>query len=223
MKIINNFLLQLISLLIFTNAIANENRFDEIVTKLDTIEANQDTFIEKKIHSPLNNRKNGVELNLARLLMINDEFTTFSGSYSRFDHDKGVEWAFPVYWGSEKNDTEKQTNVATLDAHYRKFLGDSIKGFYISGFSRMTFISGPTGNDFNFSNNRDQSKQSSEKKFGVGIGIGYRIFSGNNYYWGTSLSIGRNVIGDNNKFVDALIDDSEYIFDVELLKFGYSF
>ena len=223
MKFINILILSTISLLIVSNVIAEENKFKEIVTKLDTIVANQDKFIKKTINSPLNNRKNGVELNLARLLMLSDNYTSLSVTYSRFDHEEGVEWAYPVYFLNEKNMSGQQTNVTTLDVHYRKFLGDSVRGFYISGFSRLTHINGPIGEDYVFSTDEEQGKQGSEIKLGVGVGIGYRIFSTKNYYWGTSLSVGRNFLGENDKFTNAFIDDSEFIFDMELLKFGYSF
>ena len=223
MKIIKNLQLQAISMLIFSNVIAADSGFDEIATKLDTIEANQERFISKTIDSPLGKRKNGIELNLARILVLQDEYKSFSGTYSRFDHKNGAEWAFPVFFSSEDNYENEQTNVATVDAHYRKFLGGSVKGFYLSGFSRLTHISGPTGYDFDFSFNDEQSSRSNETKVGVGVGIGYRIFSGEKFYWGTSLSFGRNIIGENDKFQGAIFDDSEYILDIEFLKFGYSF
>ena len=220
MKIIKILLLQIIVLLISSNAVAHENKFKKINKKLDVIIANQD----KQNISPLRNRRNGVELNFARLLLSTNYSTTFSGTYSRFDHRKGVEWAIPVYWGRQIDFEGQPTNVTTLDVHYRKFLGDTVKGFYISGFTRMTHINGVIGSDYDYyDEDSEEAKHGVETKFGVGVGIGYRIFSRDNIYWGMSLSVGRNIFGKNDKFIGAYFDDSELIKDLEFLKFGYSF
>lgn len=222
MKMIKYLLLPILSLSMFTSAFAEESTLNEISSQLDTIEDNQEIIISKTVDSPLKNKKHGLELNFARVLLISDDFISFSGSYSRFDHENNAEWTFPVYYSREDNYSNKTTNVATLDVHYRKFLSGSVRGFYLSGFSRLTHIKGPTAYVYNFNAN-NQNTQGSETKLGLGVGIGYRIFSGENFYWGASLSVGRNFIGENDKFEGAFIDDSEFILDVELLKFGYAF
>ena len=60
------------------------------------------------------------------------------------------------------------------------------------------------------------------------FGIGYRIISESGYYWGASLSAGKYIIGNYDVFLDSdgistTLDDEEFIFDVELLKFGFAF
>jgi len=59
----------------------------------------------------------------------------------------------------------------------------------------------------------------------LGVGIGYRIFSYKGLYWGTSVSFGRYIVGENNKFHGSFLDindDAKYIIDFELLKFGFA-
>ena len=68
-----------------------------------------------------------------------------------------------------------------------------------------------------------------ENKFGMGVGIGYRIFFKNGIYngmyWGASLSVGRYISGKKHQFIHDAAggDDEQNIIDVELLKFGYAF
>lgn len=66
----------------------------------------------------------------------------------------------------------------------------------------------------------------SEMKVGVGVGIGYRIFTQRGYYWGASVSVGQYLLGKNNRFLSnyrSLDNDDKFIYDVEFLKFGFAF
>lgn len=192
-----------------------------ISSKLDTI-----TMLQKKMYyeitnEPLKNKKYGIEFNLVRLLFIDEEIR-LTGGFSLFNTDRKTEIAFPVYVGIPKD--SKKLREFTLDCHYRYFLGHRLNGFYLSGFARYAYLNGY------LQKRRDYAPyvehKSSENKLGIGVGIGYRIFSHRGLYWGISLSVGRFFIGENDKFYGtyALIDDDEkYIIDCELLKFGWAF
>ncbi len=208
---------------------------DRIEGKIDLIEENTRLTRETLRDEPLGERRLGVEFNLIRPLMWGGDERTLSGGFSYFDVERKVEYAFPVMWSSAEHDDywggsngniaagDKRLNTFTVDAHYRKYLGDTLDGFYISGFARAAHLSGLVDED-------DDSvlRSGSEFKLGVGFGVGYRVISRSGIYWGTSLSVGRYLVGDSDKFRDtngisAEIDDAETIFDVELLKFGMAF
>jgi hypothetical protein len=157
----------------------------------------------------------GVEVNPFYLLILTpgDNSETFlSGTFSYFDHENLVEIAIPLHYMTEESDDYKQF---TVDVHYRKFINDFIGGFYYSGFARLAKLEGEAGNSY--------IKQT---KFGLGVGIGFRLFHKSGFYWGASLGLGSYVTGDNDQFVNNLFvvtDDSRLIVDIELFKFGYTF
>ena len=201
-------------------AVDEKASLDKIDSKIDKVLENQEKVKSGQKSSPLGTRKNGVELNLFHMLYIEDDSAAISGGYSRFDHKNGVEWSFPVYASTKKGGYGERSNVLTMDVHYRKFLNnaDAVNGFYISGFARLARISGILKNT-----GYDDREFRTEGKFGLGVGIGYRVFAKNNFYWGTSLSLGRYIVGDNNIFYEEIFNDQELIINVELLKFGYAF
>ena len=171
----------------------------------------------------LQNKNFGAELSLPRLLTINDEWQSMSGGFSYFDHYNKVEYAFPwLYSKEESTSTYSKTHsirVINIDFHYRKFL-DEMGSFYLSGFTRVTNIDGKLANE---------SGYAKLTKLGGGVGLGYRYFSDSSpFYWGAGIIFGRYVVGDNDMFLEtdislSAIDDSSWIVDVELLKFGYAF
>ena len=193
--------------------ISNE---DGIEQKIEDIYALQRKMYEENKKDPLKDKKYGIELNLLRLLFI-DENRTMSGTFSLFAVDRKAEIAFPFYVAFPKDNEYYDT--VTLDCHYRYFLGNTQNGFYLSGLSRIAYLSGEK-DYYSYTINKKNVG-----KFGVGFGIGYRYFSYNDFYWGTSLSIGRYIIGPNNVFEYYLgyDDDGKAFIDFELLKFGYSF
>lgn len=217
-------------------------QLDRIEKKVDTVMTTQDTILGVVDENPLDGRTFGIELNPFRLLFLDKESKSISGTVSIFDVDNSVEFAFPFFYGvsNEQDGFYNGTNVGplrsfTLDAHYRNYFGKRLKGFYISGFGRFAAINGSVGDDFDFSyiysSTPPQYSRDTELKLGVGFGIGYRIVSKSGWYWGTSLSVGRYIVGENNKFVSpsggpfgaSELDDLEYIVDFELLKFGMAF
>lgn len=220
----------------------SKDQLQRIEQKLDRLVNSADEQDQTFINQPLGDRRYGIEFNFFRLLTLGQSQESLSGTFSLFNTDNNTEIAFPFMYSRGEHDdvdgyysyttynsssysqfdtTNEDLTSITLDAHYRKYLGHRLDGFYISGFGRMARLSGVK------EENRQYSK-GSETKFGVGVGIGYRIISENGLYWGASLSLGRYLTGESDVFHDSVnlsadIDDSEMIFDVELLKFGYAF
>ena len=180
----------------------------------------------------MNGYANGFEFNFPRLFASNESVGYgASGTYSYFDYDRGVEWAFPFlykrykgvanHYGRPEDSKEYWVSLASLDIHYRKFLGDEFGGFYLSGFGRVAHIRGL----------RDSGEKAlsydSNTKFGLGVGAGYRFFPTNSrIYWGIGIVIGRYIVGENDLYYyDAYneVDDSALIVDIEFLKVGYAF
>lgn len=187
--------------------------------KLDQLLKNQGIIYEKIENDPFKDKNYGIELNMFRFLF--PQFVSIAGTFSLFYPQDKTEIAFPFTY------TEYGDNVyksSTMDIHYRKFLGDTMNGFYLSGFVRSAYLEGELfdWSSNNYDNN-DEKEYGSEFKLGVGFGFGYRIFSKSGIYWGTSLSLGRYLIGQNNQFYYSDLDDTGFIIDFELLKFGYGF
>ncbi len=138
-----------------------------------------------------------------------------------FYWDRGAEVSFPFQILNEENNQN-----FTLDMHYRKFLGEAQKGFYLSGFGRYGYLSQKylSSETATFLEN----KNFTDSRFGIGVGIGYRIYSKSGLYWGTSFNIGRYLIyaepaDDLFQGLGFLSGLGKGIFDIELLKFGYAF
>ena len=152
----------------------------------------------------------GVEINPFYPLLLNNGDKFFSASFSYFNHASAVEIAIPISYQKENNYKQK-----TVDVHYRKFVNDTLDGFYFSGFSRFAQLEGRHGNGY--------IKQT---KVGLGVGLGFRFFAQNGFYWGGSLGLGSYITGENDLFSHDLFsvnDDPQLLFDIELLKFGYTF
>lgn len=203
--------------------------------KIDSILVMQKQVVRTIKNDPLTGKNFGVELNIARLLLAKDVISV-SGGFSLFNVDRDAEISFPFYYGkSEANDFEAgfgdiDFTEITQDIHYRYFLGNTQNGFYLSGFARGAYLDGVLGN-YVFDNLGDttgsaRDARDTEIKLGVGVGLGYRFFSYKGLYWGTSLNVGRYLIGESDRFRGSyfgLDADEETIIDVELLKFGWAF
>jgi len=223
-------LIVVLGLLLFTSLYAEKATNISSDEKIDSIYVLQKKMYKDVKDQPLENKKYGVEFNFLRLLFFGSDVDylnhSLSGTFSLFYPKKKVEIAFPFFYSLPKVDwhedihEDQSLRQILLDCHYRKFLGNSLNKFYIGAFVRYANLYGYEGEGWI----KDQ-KKTSENKVGVGISIGYRIFSYSGFYWGTSLSIVKYFIGENNKFLSEVLydNDSEIIYCVELLKFGYAF
>lgn len=195
-----------------------------VSAKIDSIYKLQKKMYKEIKNEPLLNKKFGIEFNFARLLLM-EKAVNLSGGFSIFSINRHAEIAFPIYY-SNPNDP-KELNELTIDCHFRYFLGNTQNGFYLSGFTRFAHLEGYSGeNDQWLWDGPSTNSKTSENKFGIGVGIGFRKFSYTGLYWGFSFSLGRYIIGENDIFYGEFIpndDDGKYIFDVELLKFGWAF
>jgi hypothetical protein len=193
-----------------------------VSSKLDSIYLLQKKMYAESKNEPLVNKKFGIEFNFFRLLTM-EKSVNLSGGFSLFSADRRGELAFPVYYSNPED--SKDLKEWTIDCHYRFFLGNTQNGFYLSGFVRYASLRGYLGDNKLFQTGKVY-KKSSENKIGIGVGLGYRIFSYRGLYWGTSLSFGRYIVGENNKFYGHFLsydDDEKYIIDWEFLKFGWAF
>ena len=215
----------LLGVMLGANVFADDVNLDVIDKKLDKVIGNQDKIYERVANEPLKGKHYGVELNIFRIIALQKDWLTFSGGFSLFDTNNKTEIAFPVFVSSTIPYDDFRFSYASIDVHYRQFLGGTLNGFYISGFSRGTYLKGRLGSEWEwFSDEKTENEYGSEMKIGVGVGIGYRVFSKTGYYWGVGLIVGRYLVGENDKFTgDILDEDSEFILDMELLKFGYAF
>jgi len=201
--------------------------------KVDGLDEKVNLSNQALVEQPLGDKTQGIEINMFRFLTMGlDGESSFSGSYSWFDTTNNVEIALPVLYSSSDYDIDgsnKSIDSFNLDLHYRKYMGHRLDGFYLAGFARYTYLSGIKGNEYDdFFSESSESSISSENKFGIGVGIGYRIMSRSGFYWGSSISVGRYVIGDAEQFdttdsISAAMDDRDVIFDVEFFKFGFAF
>jgi len=180
---------------------------------------------------PLYGYTHGFEFNLPRVFATNSSDYGVSGTYSYFDYNRGVEWAFPWLYKSEtgiahynnsmnEDQRDYRITLSSIDLQYRKFVGEEFGGVYVSGFGRLAHLRGMRVDDKDY-------RYGSNTKFGVGVGIGYRFFYPNlRVYGGVGIMIGRYIIGENDLYYSdawSEMDDSAFIVDVDFLKIGYAF
>ena len=92
----------------------------------------------------LQGKRFGVEVNPLALLTFGQ---IFSGTFSFFDTKRDVEIALPIFHEAIGIGRSDELTRTTIDAHCRQFLGDSLNGFYVSGFARAAHLRGRTGDD----------------------------------------------------------------------------
>jgi hypothetical protein len=193
-----------------------------VSSKIDSIYILQKKMYNETKNAPLTNKQFGIEFNIVRLLLI-EKAVSLSGGFSLFGVNRHAEIAFPLYYSNPEN--PKDLKEWTIDCHYRYFLGNTQNGFYLSGFVRYAHLDGYLGDNSIFGDGPSDVK-GSENKVGIGVGLGYRKFSYKGLYWGASLSFGRYLTGENDRFYGSFLsydDDKKFIIDVEFLKFGWAF
>jgi hypothetical protein len=191
--------------------------------KIDRIAGQVDELHEVVVRSPLEGKNWGVEINPIYLLFV-DKGIGLTAGVSNFSWTRKAEIAFPIIY--EKQDDLGGGSALTIDAHYRRFLSGRQRGFYISGFGRYQHANYRSISYCVIDGGCPEEEKTLDRG-GVGFGIGYRIFSRMGLYWGTSLSLGRYIVGgkveDNELPNVPSLWFKDVIFDVELLKIGFAF
>lgn len=196
----------------------------KIAEKKSINQQNPSVFINPIIpEKSLNDKKKGIEINLLRILTYNNYFS-FSGTYSIFDAKNKNEYAFPVFYGDPVEKGEMRTISA--DIHIRHYTGNSLKGFYCSGFARLANLRGYRTDYYDAFIHQSNQDKISITKLGIGLGIGYRVMLDKNLYWGTGLILGKYISGESAVlFNDSqeISDDDPFILDAEFFKIGWAF
>lgn len=187
--------------------------------KLDSLmQISKEIRMEVRKINPLLDKRYGVEINPAFPLLAAGDGIALTGGLQVFHWDRRAEISFPFQIFKEGSN-----GLFTQDAHYRRFLGPTQGGAYLSAFARYSYIATDI---FSWSpENGNTSTYFTDHRAGVGFGIGYRLYSRKGLYWGMSLNLGRNLIAqDQDGFpeADIFIDFGKTIFDVEFFKFGFS-
>jgi hypothetical protein len=178
---------------------------------------------------PLENKKFGIELNPAYLLVSSSRsYLILSAGISFFSIDRNAEIACPIFYqsGSSKETGGRDVTLWNQDIIYRRFLGQHQDGFYLEGGLRYTHIRGEEENGFSIfgiSIGSTTAPIITTDKVGAMFGIGYRYFSSSGFYWGTSISYGAYFSADERNIKEVYPDDTKTIIDFEILKFGVAF
>ena len=207
------------------------------------------TIVQNNYATPIEGRRFGVEFNIPRLLTYNKAWRSLSGSFSYFNHHNNTEIAFPwlvAKYGSDDDsaannhntiDVNDSLTTKSIDMHYRKFYDNQLNGFYMSAFARVAHFDGyvythnnslpAPSSEIDKPSYQRSSKEFKKLRFGLGIGLGYRIFSQNKrLYWGAGMILGRYIDDTDYDLVNDggfFAENTPIIVDAELLKFGYAF
>jgi len=208
-----------------TNETDQASSLKEVDKKIDKIYDTQQVMYNEAKNNPLEDKTYGVEINLFRLLLM-DEYLSFSGGFSLFDVDRNAEIAFPFFY--QESDKPFGTNITTLDCHYRYFLGNTQNGYYLGAFTRLAHFSGYRDKLDSDGGHTGLYKSHSITDVGVGVSIGRRYFSYKGLYWGSSISFGTYLFGnDKDSFTedaqDLPFDFKNKFISFEFLKFGWAF
>ncbi len=195
---------------------------DEQDQKLDsllTITKEIDRKVTKR--DPLRQYAFGIELNPVLPMLVIEDGLAVTGGLQLFGIDRNAEISFPFQVLHAKNDDGE--NFYSLDIHYRYFLGEFQRGFYLSGFARAAYVE---INPYPWMH--DDSPRFDDTRLGIGAGLGYRIYSSRRLYWGASLNVGRFLISDEPEDYERVSfglggGTSSLILDIEFFKFGLAF
>jgi len=159
---------------------------------------------------------------------INLLYPTLSASY--FNHEKGYEIEVPIAYMDETDSHYEKTKSYTLDVHYVKYTSGEIGGWYYSGFGRLTYIEGAKTDTSKVSTILYHPRDGHYKdtKFALGAGFGYKkfnLFGNRSAYWSAGINLGAYVIGDHDMLANGFLywDDKAFVFNIQVLKFGYTF
>ncbi len=176
-----------------------------------------------------NDNNMGIEINPFRLLLNDEDTSSFSGAFSYFLVDQNAEIRFPIFWRKDTRESyngihslERNTEIqSTIDVEYRYFTNaEVIGGLFVGAVARYAYLS----------NEKNERLDRSTNKFGLGITGGYRYMpEGSNWYWGASITVIRYLHGENNIFEGgdtniAWVDnDAPAVISIDFFKIGYRF
>ena len=150
---------------------------------------------------PLRNKTIGIMFNPIAPI-IYDQGLRIYGGFSYFPKGKQNELYLGYQYINDDDSKNYRLDIDILNRFYfsRKYR----KGFHLLYGTR-------------FSHRKTKySDEVYDEMLGLSFGVGYRIFSKNGLYWGTSLYVGRHLLsGDSD-------ENDPYLF-MELLKIGYLF
>ncbi|MHA1302017.1 MAG: hypothetical protein ACTSO9_21585 [Candidatus Helarchaeota archaeon] len=218
-------------LLIFADAVSQDTDFDSLATdmKIDLINNLQKKAFMVLRNEPLRGKSFGIEINPFRPLIWNKR-KSFSGGFSLFDVDRNGEFIFSLFYS--KPQREYSMSTFTFDFHYRRFIGNSQDGTYLSLFVLYAYLEGVRIKPYSYYTESDLNDRTHANKLGIGIGFGYRKFSHVGIYWGVGFCLGWYVFGKSDIFrhegifddpSDFIDNDMSLIIGLELLKIGWAF
>ncbi|GHB74752.1 hypothetical protein GCM10008107_25320 [Psychrosphaera saromensis] len=165
----------------------------------------------------------GIAINPFRLFInptsLSGGGETYTGTYSIFNKEQGIEHALPVLYASQKNDNNP-LDLFTAEYQWRKYVQPMNDGInvYWGGFTKVAYIEAITRNNYELD---------STVKLGVGAVLGWTYFK-NNAYLSGNIQFGRYISGENSHFSHPSVNftdknDRALIVSIELFKFGYNF
>lgn len=197
-------------------------------SKIDTIYVLQKKIYRTIKREPLKNKKYGVDINPIRLLLggINEDLVSnsFSGGISLFNINRQAELYFPIYYYSKNHtydkdssyESSKDLHIFSIDCRYRYFLGNTQYGWFIGGFLRYANMG------YKWTYKSEPNIIYHDNRIGLGMEIGYRIFSYKGLYWGISANIGRYVVADFSEDINSF-DFQRFLYALEIFKIGWAF
>ncbi|PID28338.1 MAG: hypothetical protein CSB55_05050 [Candidatus Cloacimonadota bacterium] len=209
-----------------------DKKLDKILENQKELKETAYSLRQEYKNKPLEGKKYGIEINPFLLIAFN-QLKTLSGSFSIFKPEKNTEISFPFMYSDNKFitystdfDNNKSTlKIITASSHWRKFLGNTCNGFYISASARLENINYDIYRYSYGYRIKLKNIKGNRTLLGIGFGIGYRVFSYKGFYWGTGLTLGKYLAG-NFKIKDKgdeVLKNHEIYFNFELLKFGWAF
>ena len=221
----------LFTLLIFADVLSQDANLDSLTTdvKIDLINNLQKEAFMALKNEPLRGKSFGIEINPFRPLAWNKK-KSFSGGFSLFSVDRNAELVFPVFYS--KPQRKYSMSTFTFGFHYRRFIGNSQDGTYLSLFIRYAYLEGVRVKPYSYYTESDLKDRAHVNKLGIGIGFGYRKFSHVGIYWGVGFCLGWYIFGKSDIFrhEDIFVDPSSFInndmaliIELKLLKIGWAF
>ena len=172
-------------------AISASAQVDASLIKQDSVAVTRNKPAKLVSSLPPANKTLGVEWSPVRLLVgtTDSYYTHILGGISLFSIDRRAEIAFPLLYMFGKID-DVPAKIVNFDVTYRRFFKKQQKGFYYSAGLRYNFLQGPVAANDPTHKIYHTDEQMTQSRAGIYLGIGYRHFFKNGWYWGTSIILG---------------------------------